>query len=569
MRSYMRNFVRTILLLGFVPLVLGSAAKSLSQTSGIFGSPGNHISTDRPDSPFFETFLSINPRDVKNLIAASMAVIDGSYICQVYATRDGGVTWQRAQTTTADNTIFKDTGADPIVYFDADGTAFFGAIVHRGWSFARWNWDVSLISFVLSRSKDGGFTWEPPVVVPGGQHDRVYLAFDSTGGKFNGRMYVGGTIFVTEATGRYHLASHILFSSDNGLTFSPGKILTADWAGEELYCLADLLVTPEGKLVVPYETFSDDTSSGNSVRTRHLWTMVSEDGGVTFSPAQRGPAFTTGGSYYRTIKSSVAPRAAIDLSNGPYRGRIYLTWVDFDGKKYVVKLAHSIDIGKTWSRPIVVNDNTNDGEPANPAIAVNKEGTLAIVFNDRRDDPRNSCYRLYYALSLDGGETILPNVKASDRPTCPGTPNNWALIGASNLDLPRDLSKEERRLRILAFGVPDRWPNGGDTQGFVAGNDGVFHSAWINGESGVMQLWSKELKIDQTTTTRSPFTNSRKNLSRELVLEISGTAVDFKTHTLSFRVRIVNPLARAIPGPFSVVLEDSPSSSLTDRKSVV
>src|SRR6185436_18847951 len=43
--------------------------------------------------------------------------------------------------------------------------------------------------------------------------------------------------------------------------------------------------------------------------------------------------------------------------------------------------------------------------------------------------------------------------------------------------------------------VPTRYPMGGDTQGLAADATGVFHAAWINGETGVMQLWLTSFRV--------------------------------------------------------------------------
>jgi hypothetical protein len=36
---------------------------------------------------------------------------------------------------------------------------------------------------------------------------------------------------------------------------------------------------------------------------------------------------------------------------------------------------------------------------------------------------------------------------------------------------------------------------GGDTQGLSADATGVFHAAWINGKTGVMQLWYTSFQV--------------------------------------------------------------------------
>jgi hypothetical protein len=204
----------------------------------------------------------------------------------------------------------------------------------------------------------------------------------------------------------------------------------------------------------------------------------------------------------------------------------------------------------------VVNDNANQNEPATAAVTVNNHGVVGVAFNDRRDDPQNSCFRLYFTASLDGGRTFLPNIKASDQPTCPLTTPNSAVSASSFIERPFDLTKERPRPVVALSGASFRWPNGGDTQGLVAGPDGVFHSAYINGGSGVMQLWSKTLSVDGTAALQSPFVSPRKDLSRDLALEVSEPRIDLATHTVSLNVRLVNRSSATVSGPFTVVLDD-------------
>jgi len=426
-----------------------------------------------------------------------------------------------------------------VVYFDSKGTAFFGEL-QRG--------------FVVSRSTDGGFTWEAPVVVPG-NYDREYMAIDNSGGTFNGRIYAAGQGHFNETNGKGAGAIDFAVSIDNGHTFSLSTTLSHRCAAEGVSVgLVDLLVTSDGKLIIPFHAMACSNSDSQ------LWTIVSEDGGRTFSPAQLGPSYKIGEMGFRYFKSRSVPRAAIDLSGGPFHGRIYLAYVDFDGKKYVVKVAHSGNLGRSWSFPIVVNDDTNAGDAANAAVAVNKDGVVGVLFNGR-DDTKSSCFRLYFAASVDGGETFLRNVRASEQPTCPLAPGNWALRGFA---LSPDFIKRPG-VTISITSTPERFANGGETQGLAAGPDGVFHSAWMNGETGVMQLWSKDFTVDNPQTTEQ--TPSRKDLSSELAVEVSEPSLDIATHNISVKVRLLNRSAIAISGPFTLRLERV-SSYLKDLQAV-
>lgn len=531
-------------------LLIAATAPVFAQAPGVNVTPGTQISIDNAKLPHAESFLAINPKNQRNWLATSIVIEDGKGRAYPYVTFDSGKSWSRGKIRGGKDSVVE--GGDPIVYFGPDGTAFFGTL------------QGTPIGWLLSRSTDGGATWQEPITIPGGTYDRQYMAFDSSGGKFKSRMYAGGCITVAEANGKRHNTIDIVYSEDSGKTFSSGKLLSAEHGGEEMFVMADLLVTSDGKLVIPYSTYAVKANeeyqfNKDAPVLGHMWTVISEDGGVSFLPAIKGPTRSRGKGM-KSLLSDAAPRAAIDGSRGPYRDRLYLTWADFDGKKYVVKVSHSSDLGRTWSSPVVVNDNTNGGEPANPAIAVNKDGVVAVIFNDRRDDPKNACYELYTAISLDGGETFSPNLRASTKPTCPFAAGNWQLEVFSFLDVPLDRASEKRRPAIATASIPTRWPNGGDTQGLAATDDGTFRAAWINGETGVMQLWSKDIVVDKTAALQSANSESRKDLSSDLTLEVGAPDVNFETHTVSVKVRLENKLPTTFEGPFTVVLDDIDSA---------
>jgi hypothetical protein len=280
---------------------------------------------------------------------------------------------------------------------------------------------------------------------------------------------------------------------------------------------------------------------------------------------ERGP------SGFRRLRTSSNIRAAIDSSSVPFKDRIYVTWVEFENNDYVVKVTHSDDLGLSWSNAVTVNDNNGPHDSANAAIAVNRDGIVSVVWNDRRDDVRGECYRLYVSASLDGGDTFLPNVQVNSHRTCPNTQGNWS--GSASVFSDSN--------SIILSGVPNRFSNGGETQGLAAGPDGRFHVIWINGESGVMQLWYTSLtvqpgnqkvgvrRVDRTKEvpvevsppalgldSNSPGAVRRVDRTKEVSLEVSGPALDFDSKSLGFTVRLKNQTATTISGTVTLVLGD-------------
>lgn len=56
--------------------------------------------------------------------------------------------------------------------------------------------------------------------------------------------------------------------------------------------------------------------------------------------------------------------------------------------------------------------------------AVNRDGVLGVVWQDRQAHPRRTCQRLLFAASRDGGRTFTPPATVSTEDSCPANPAN-------------------------------------------------------------------------------------------------------------------------------------------------
>jgi hypothetical protein len=118
-----------------------------------------------------------------------------------------------------------------------------------------------------------------------------------------------------------------------------------------------------------------------------LYVSRSVDDGVSFSPF--------------VAAARVTPLPANDLPNTTFRdgitenfaaspthpGHLYLTYEDWNGTQMDVKLTQSTNGGRTWSAPVVVNDNVDAAGPTDqfqPSVAAGPNGAVAVAFYDRR-----------------------------------------------------------------------------------------------------------------------------------------------------------------------------------------
>ena len=513
------------------------------------------ISVAHPHRPHVESFLAVDPRDSRHMIAASMlGLADGRLGAAVYATFDAGRHWMESRIAPRDSMLA--LGGDPIVYITRDGTALFGVGTQQ----------AGRSVTAVSRSTDGGRTWERPQVM--NYRDRPFMAFDTTGTDLDSTIYIAGLQ-------NGFLLSH---STDGGRSFSYPAIISRDLGGPDPSApirgvLTDMVVTPDGVLVMPFNSRLDMRDSiprfkKDSVMTNAFRVLVSDDGGRSFFAMREGPRAHWVVNYANS-QALGAPRVALDQSRGTFRGRLYLVWTDWDlaRRAYVVRLAYSSDVGKTWNTTIV-SDDTSGHDPGNAALAVSRDGIVGVIWNDRRDDPRNRCWRLYGAISIDGGASFLPNVRLSTAPTCVNTPGNWVLHTWYEYDHWTEPDRPRPGFGLAAF-IPTRFPNGGDTQGLVADADGVFHAAWINGATGTLQLWHTAFAVDSAIvaavrnkneqkmagSAAAPVPSGRVDVTQELSFVMSDPAIDFTRGTLEVTMRVKNPTGLTVHGPISVVVD--------------
>jgi hypothetical protein len=141
----------------------------------------------------------------------------------------------------------------------------------------------------------------------------------------------------------------------------------------------------------------------------------SRDGGETFSRAR--PIIHTAPLMFAidTLeRANGFPQIAID----PKSRRLYIAWSDYRNGDVDVFVAMSDDSGKHWSAPVRVNnDPVHDGaEQFFQWMAVDpSDGSVNVIFYDRRSDPQNRKQIVVLARSTDGGHSFL-NYAWTDEP---------------------------------------------------------------------------------------------------------------------------------------------------------
>ena len=363
-----------------------------------------------------ETTIAINPDNPLNIVAAftMMTKWVPGYSDYTYSSMDGGKTWEREET---DNPGKKIQGDDGVAY------GINGSVYHSYLSFwSRSNKIKRQLSagIYVSSSKDGGIHWDKRAVVidhintHAPMEDKPYVIADnSSNSTFKNNVYLAWTRFAVYGSHNPADSSQIYFSRsiDSGKTFST-PLRISDTGGD---CIdssntvegAITAVSPNGEVYVIW------------AGPKGLVMTESKDGGETF-----GANKVIGWIYHGWDKSvpgigraNGMPVTKVDISSSPYRGTIYVNWIDDRNGDPDVFLKYSRDGGETWSNTIRVNDDKikNGKYQFFTWMSVDPvDGSVNIIFYDRRD--MNGTFTgLTLARSIDGGKTFV-NYKIDQTP---------------------------------------------------------------------------------------------------------------------------------------------------------
>ena len=346
-----------------------------------------------------ETTISINPKNTDQLVA-------GANIKEYYTSVNNGMTWQKGSLTSSFGVY-----GDPCVQVDTDGNYYYLHLSNP--TFGSW-----IDRIVCQKSTDGGLTWS----------DGTFLGLNGTKSQdkpwatidpHTNNIYVCWTQFDVYGTGNPSDSSIILFSksTDEGLTWSQPKRINRI-AGD---CLdsdntvegAVPAMGPNGEIYVSW------AGPAGLVFNRSL------DQGETWMDTNVFVSDIPGGWDYSIpgiFRCNGLPVTCCDLSQGPYRGNIYINWSDQrnesgDTDIWFIK---STDGGITWSPRKRVNDDPPGKQQFFTWMTVDqKTGYIYFVFYDRRahSDLETD---VYMAVSRDGGGSF-QNFRVSESPFTPSS----------------------------------------------------------------------------------------------------------------------------------------------------
>ena len=383
--------------------ILFFSAPVLLQSQDLPKAPSAQVFTLTPAPGFFtEPAIAVNPSNPQQVVGVFQDNVHAAY------SQDAGHTWQLAKDVDPKN--YRISG-DVSAAFDNQSHAFVCYIAFdKLGTFNYWAHGATRNGIFVRRSLDGGKTWEADHIPVAEQtssagipfEDKPYIVADNSKSKYAGNLYIGWT--------RWRLADSQMVlsrSTDDGKTWSqpieidahPGLPRDDNGAAEGF----DGVVGPDGKL---YAIWSQDNA---------IMLTTSRDGGRTFSRAS--PVIHTGPIMFaiQTLeRANGFPQIAID----PNSKRLYVTWSDYRNGDLDVFIAASDSGGKHWSAPVRVNNDPvhNGAEQFFQCLAVDPaDGSIDVIFYDRRGDPQNRKQIVVLARSTDGGRSF-SNYAWTDNP---------------------------------------------------------------------------------------------------------------------------------------------------------
>ncbi len=351
-----------------------------------------------------ETTVAVNPTDPLNVVAGAndYTTPTGDSWCGAYWSRDGGETWDQTLIPGyRGGPVSVLTGygiaGDPVVVFDSQGNCYMAGLAARRKLVSPFRPLQKMSCIWVAKSTDGGETWGQvrtiaTSITAVNFHDKEWITVDPN----------DGTIYVTWTVFNFLSASEIVCarSTDGGNTWGDYVVISEITGGETQVQGSYPVVDDEGTVHVVwigYETgtirYSKSTNKGGSFST------PSDVAPVKPLPYQMPP---------HTYRTPTMPSLAVDRSDTNTSGSLYVTWPDSTNGDGDILLCYSRDGGDSWSEPVRVNNDTvgNGAHQFFPSVSVSPQGYVCSIFYDMRDDPERILLNVYFAMSIDGGETF-------------------------------------------------------------------------------------------------------------------------------------------------------------------
>ena len=342
-----------------------------------------------------EEQIAVNPLDGQNVVAVWRDFRLGFRQVGIGASFDGGLSW--SDDLLVDPRFTRQS--DPGLTIDKNGNFYIVVLTYEA------IWDSN--SLAVLKSSDGGLSWSSPsyAVVSGPEYfeDKELIACDRTENSTGGNLYISWTRFDPSNNTDILLVR----STDGGSSWS-NPVQVSDSGGVQW---SVPVVGSNGEVYVAWVDYG----------SAQILLDKSTDGGVTFGADIPVAPINFVGDINGGVLVFPFPALDADISGGPFTGNMYVAYMWDTGSDMDILFRRSTNQGATWSSTVRVNDdiNGNGADQFHPWLIVDQNGTITIVFYDRRNDPSNLQFDIYMTQSFDGGLTFTPNERISSVSSVP------------------------------------------------------------------------------------------------------------------------------------------------------
>ncbi len=291
-------------------------------------------------------------------------------------------------------------GGDPAVVIDNAGNWFHG---HIG---SNQSGNANGITVSLDQGETYT-TYQAGASIGGAFLDKNHLWIDNTGGQYEGRLYATWTNFWGAADGEIE----VTWSSDDGQTWNNRQVVSTAVNAGYLNQGVNLDVGPNGEVYATWTIYDDGLIEESMGFAKSL------NGGVTWQPATRIIDNIYGIRSYNGMdqnhRKNSFPVMTVDVSDGPNRGTIYVTWTNVgvpginSGPDVASWLIKSTDQGTTWSNPIRIQTDNPAAGNQHYFVWIQCDpitGTLNAIWYDNRNTAGGTV-EAWIGYSYDSGAT--------------------------------------------------------------------------------------------------------------------------------------------------------------------
>jgi hypothetical protein len=488
----------------------------------------NILVSDEMSLTHIEPTLVADPNDAKHLVGAVTVQHETNSIVTAYTSFDGGFSWESSHPRI-------NGSGDPQLAIGKTGTVYFPSLGTAPGD--------TVMGLYVSRSEDGGITWQKPIFVSAKQ-DHPQVVVDRTGGRFDGRVYIGALYGATYKLGLFR-------SSDDGRTWE-GPLDYVDGGENYGNNTNNALVMSDGTLFLPSARWDRVAQRKGEATASWADFVLTNDGGDTFSKPKEIRKL---GGYDPKRPQPRAqrrefPEYAIGPAGTPHVDRIYMVFPQVLNGYTRIYIQYSDDKGETWSTAKLVDPVAPaNSEQFNQMVTANKDGVVGVSWFDTRQTKDGSGFDKYFSASVDGGVTFLPAKRVSTVTTRPDQPGNKGIT-------PGIFSYNDS-VYIYLSSASGRLNTGGDYMGLTADANGAFHLLWPDTRTGVYQLFTSRVRVvvgDENSDKPANVT-VRRLTPKEFQILFDPIKKDAATQIVSVPFRVKNRMDTPIYGPITLRLD--------------